>query len=141
VPADGSPIGIDDNPIPVHFDFPAIHRCDYLADPHDHVITGGLLLHVRHSEAQKVDLTKYFTQFGRTQEGIAQFLQRNDTHLSAVLYRQVDYGEPYNPADEDVAPAPQVAPPSPCAVARAGAGAGSPLSPLAWSSKPAAEGR
>jgi hypothetical protein len=50
---------------------------------------------VQHSATQKADLTKYFTQFGQSQEGMAQFLQRNDTHLSAFLYREIDYAEPF----------------------------------------------
>jgi radical SAM superfamily enzyme YgiQ (UPF0313 family) len=79
----------------LHFDFPAIHRRDYLADPRDYVIEPGLLFEVRHSDSQRADLTKYFAQFGQSQEGMAQFLQRNDTHLSAFLYREIGYAEPY----------------------------------------------
>jgi radical SAM superfamily enzyme YgiQ (UPF0313 family) len=79
----------------LHFDFPTIYTRDYLADPRDHVIEDGLMFWVQHSATQKADLTKYFTQFGQSQEGMAQFLQRNDTHLSAFLYREIDYAEPF----------------------------------------------
>jgi radical SAM superfamily enzyme YgiQ (UPF0313 family) len=82
----------------LHFDFPAIHARDYLADPRDHVIEDGWLFEVRHTHAQKSDLSRYFAQFGQTREGIAQFLQRNDTHLSAFLYREIDYAVPFTRA-------------------------------------------
>ena len=49
---------------------------------------------VQHTEAQKTDLRKYFTQYGQSLEGIGQFMQRNDSHLSAVLYRGVRYAGP-----------------------------------------------
>jgi tRNA A37 methylthiotransferase MiaB len=79
----------------LHFDFTALHRQDFLADPRDHFIAEGFAFTVQHSDAQKTDLRKYFTQYGRTVEGIGQFLQRNDSHLSAVLYRGIDYAEPF----------------------------------------------
>jgi radical SAM superfamily enzyme YgiQ (UPF0313 family) len=79
----------------LHFDFATLSRRDFLSDPRHHVIANGLLFTVQHTEAQRIDLRKYFTQYGQTLEGIGQFLQRNDSHLSAVLYRSVEYGEPY----------------------------------------------
>jgi radical SAM superfamily enzyme YgiQ (UPF0313 family) len=75
----------------LHFDFPTLHQQDYLADPREHAIPEGFPFTVQHSASQRVDLTKYFKQYGQTQEGIGQFLQRNDTHLSAVLYRGIEY--------------------------------------------------
>jgi radical SAM superfamily enzyme YgiQ (UPF0313 family) len=86
----------------LHFDFPALHRRDYLADPRQHFISDGQIFSVRHTEAQRSDLRKYFAQFGRTSEGIGQFLQRNDTHLSAVLYRAVEYAEAFPGSDEPI---------------------------------------
>ena len=49
---------------------------------------------VQHTEAQKTDLRKFFTQYGQSLEGIGQFMQRNDSHLSAVLYRGCRYAGP-----------------------------------------------
>lgn len=88
----------------LHFDFPTLHARDYLDDPRAHRIPDGLRFTVRHSDEQRRDLTKYFAQFGRSVEGMAQFLQRNDTALGAVLYRIVDYAEPYAPAPRPAAP-------------------------------------
>jgi radical SAM superfamily enzyme YgiQ (UPF0313 family) len=85
----------------LHFDFRALHRADFLADPRERFIPGGLLFIVRHTEAQQADLRRYFTQYGQTMEGIGQFLQRNDSHLSAVLYREIQYGEPFSSVDID----------------------------------------
>ncbi len=79
----------------LHFDFPALHACDNLDDPRDHFIESGLRFTVRHSDAQKADLARYFAQYGQTMEGIGQFLQRNDCHVNAVLYRTVEYAEPW----------------------------------------------
>jgi hypothetical protein len=79
----------------VHFDFPGLHRVDYLADPRQALVPQGVCCTVAHGHAQRTDLRKYFTQYGRTVDGIGQFLQRNDTHLAAVLYRQVEYAEPF----------------------------------------------
>jgi radical SAM superfamily enzyme YgiQ (UPF0313 family) len=77
----------------LHFDFTALHQCDFLADPREYAIPDGFPFRVQHDAKQRIDLTKYFKQFGQTQEGIGQFLQRNDTHLSAVLYRGIQYAE------------------------------------------------
>lgn len=77
----------------LHFDFPALQREDYLMDPRHVYIPGGLRFRVRHTEAQQADLRKYFAQYGESPEGIGQFLQRNDSHLSAVLYRTIEYAD------------------------------------------------
>jgi hypothetical protein len=50
---------------------------------------------VHHTDAQKQDLRRYFVQYGVTREGFGQFLQRNDSHIHSVLYRTIEYGEPY----------------------------------------------
>jgi radical SAM superfamily enzyme YgiQ (UPF0313 family) len=78
----------------LHFDFESLLQRDFLADPRDYVMSNGLPFTIRHSEAQKVDLRKYFVQYGQTLEGIGQFMQRNDSHLSAVLYRGIEYSGP-----------------------------------------------
>jgi radical SAM superfamily enzyme YgiQ (UPF0313 family) len=86
----------------LHFDFVAIQRKDYRADPRRYFIPRGLRFLVRHTDTQKADLRKYFSQFGQNMEGIAQFIQRNDVHLSAMLYRVIEYGEPFAGIHEDV---------------------------------------
>jgi radical SAM superfamily enzyme YgiQ (UPF0313 family) len=78
----------------LHFDFQTLLEGDFLANPHDHYLGQGMPFTVRHTEEQKVDLRKYFTQYGQTLEGIGQFMQRNDSHLSAVLYRGIEYAGP-----------------------------------------------
>ncbi len=79
----------------LHFDFHALQAVDYLGDPRDAIIAGGLRFIVRHTEAQQRDLARYFTQYGEGSKGVEQFIQRNDSHMSAVLYRSVEYGEPF----------------------------------------------
>jgi radical SAM superfamily enzyme YgiQ (UPF0313 family) len=83
----------------VHFDFAALQRVDYLADPHLAYRPDGRRVKIRHTDAQRTDLRKYFAQYGDDIEGFGQFLQRNDSHLSAVLYRAVDYLEPFDGID------------------------------------------
>jgi radical SAM superfamily enzyme YgiQ (UPF0313 family) len=78
----------------LHFDFPAINAAEYFSDPRVYLIQDGLRFVIRHTEAQKKDLRKYFAQYGTNPEGIGQFLQRNDSHIHTVLYRTVEYGEP-----------------------------------------------
>ena len=78
----------------LHFDFHALQRADYLMDPRQVYIPGGRRFRVRHTESQQADLRKYFAQYGESPEGIGQFLQRNDSHLSAVLYRTIEYADP-----------------------------------------------
>ena len=78
----------------LHFDFRQLQQQDFLADPRDYVLPEGLSFTIRHTEAQRVDLRKYFRQYGESLEGIGQFMQRNDSHLSSMLYRGVDYAEP-----------------------------------------------
>ena len=65
------------------------------ADPHRAVISRGLRFVVRHNDEQRRDLHRYFIQYGSGARGVEQFIQRNDSHLSAVLYRTVEYGEPF----------------------------------------------
>jgi radical SAM superfamily enzyme YgiQ (UPF0313 family) len=79
----------------LHFDFSALHAADYLADPRHVFIARGLRFVIQHTEAQRADLRKYFAQYGEGSEGIGWFLQRNDSHLGAVLYRAIEYGEPF----------------------------------------------
>ncbi|MEQ1758113.1 MAG: hypothetical protein ABL986_07315 [Vicinamibacterales bacterium] len=80
----------------LHFDFRALQEADYLADPHQATIPDGVQFVVRHSDAQRRDLIRYFAQYGEGRVGVEQFIQRNDSHLSAVLYRSVEYGEPFS---------------------------------------------
>lgn len=76
----------------VHFDFVTLQEADYRPDPRRHLVPQGLVLTVRHSDGQRIDLEKFFRQFGRDIEGMAYLIQRNDVHLSAVLYRGLEYG-------------------------------------------------
>jgi hypothetical protein len=78
----------------LHFDFAALHGEDYLADPRLHRIPDGRRFRIRHTAAQRADLQKYFLQYGDTPEGLGQFLQRNDSHLNAVLYRGIEEVDP-----------------------------------------------
>ena len=78
----------------LHFDFYALHGEDYLLDPRRVYVPNGIRFTVRHTEAQQADLRKYFAQYGEGVDGIGQFLQRNDSHLSAVLYRTLEYAHP-----------------------------------------------
>ena len=73
----------------LHFDFDTLQREDYLLDPRQLHVPQGRRFTVRHTAAQQADLRKYFVQYGETPQGIGQFLQRNDSHLSAVLYRTI----------------------------------------------------
>jgi hypothetical protein len=77
----------------VHFDFPALQRAGYRVDPRVAHVPGGLWLRIQHNEAQRVDLPKYFAQYGTTLEGIGQFLQRNDSHVNSILYRSAGYAD------------------------------------------------
>jgi radical SAM superfamily enzyme YgiQ (UPF0313 family) len=77
----------------VHFDFPALQRAGYRVDPRVAHVPGGLWLRIQHNEAQRVDLPKYFAQYGTTLEGIGQFLQRNDSHVNSILYRAAEYAD------------------------------------------------
>ena len=75
----------------LHFDFHVLHSEDYLLDPRRVYVPGGVRFTVRHTQAQQADLRKYFAQYGEGLDGIGQFLQRNDSHLSSVLYRALEY--------------------------------------------------
>lgn len=81
----------------LHFDFPALARHDFLLDPRCVFSPRGMRFSVRYTDAQRADLKRYFSQYGQSSEGIGQFLQRNDLHLSALLYRRIDYAEPFDP--------------------------------------------
>ena len=83
----------------LHFDFSALRGADYLADPRGVFIPDGLRFIVQYTESQRADLRKYFAQYGEEPEGLAWFLQRNDSHLGAVLYRSIEYGEPFTGTD------------------------------------------
>ena len=78
----------------LHFDFFVLHNEDYLVDPRRVYVPGGVSFAVKHTETQQADLRKYFAQYGDGLNGIGQFLQRNDSHLSAVLYRTLEYAQP-----------------------------------------------
>jgi len=93
----------------LHFDFPTIHSAQYLADPRVHFIPQGLRFVIRHTDAQKADLSKYFAQYAKTQEGFGQFLQRNDSHIHSMLYRTIEYGEAYAGSAAAAEPATPVA--------------------------------
>lgn len=92
----------------LHFDFQALHTADYLADPRSAVIAGGLRFIIRHTPDQRRDLARYFAQYGDGPKGVEQFIQRNDSHLSAVLYRSIEYGEAFTQTSFE-APAPVAA--------------------------------
>jgi len=79
--------------VTLHFDYKQLQLQDFLADPREYFIPGGRTFTVSHSDTQRVDLRKYFRQYGETVEGIGQFMQRNDSHLSSMLYRGVEYAE------------------------------------------------
>jgi radical SAM superfamily enzyme YgiQ (UPF0313 family) len=83
----------------LHFDFFALHNEDYLLDPRRVYVPNGIRFLVRHTEVQQTDLRKYYAQYGEGFDGIGQFLQRNDSHLSAVLYRALEYACPVPSAD------------------------------------------
>ena len=78
----------------LHFDFCVLHNEDYLVDPRQVYVPGGVSFTVKHTATQQADLRKYFAQYGDGLNGIGQFLQRNDSHLSAVLYRTLEYAQP-----------------------------------------------
>jgi hypothetical protein len=78
----------------LHFDFVSAHAADYLVDPRDLVLPGGHPFVIGHSDEQRHDLARYFAQYGEGPQGLEQFIQRNDSHLSAVLYRSIDYARP-----------------------------------------------
>jgi hypothetical protein len=43
---------------------------------------------------QQVDLRKYLAQYGEEPAGLEQqFIQRNDSHLHAMLYRGIEYAD------------------------------------------------
>ena len=45
-----------------------------------------------------MDLEKYFQQYGREPLGLGWFIQRNDSHVGAMLYRAIDYAQPHERA-------------------------------------------
>jgi hypothetical protein len=95
-----------------HFDFPALQRIGYSVDPRLACVPGGVRLRVAHTPSQRVDLRKYFAQYGTSIDGLGQFLQRNDSHLNSLLYRQFDYVDAVVPLDlaGNSAPTPPRAP-------------------------------
>ena len=96
-----------------HFDFPALHRVGYRVDPRLAYVPEGVRLRVAHTPTQRVDLRKYFAQYGTSIDGLGQFLQRNDSHLNSLLYRQVDYLDAVVPLDLVGHLAPTLAPVAP----------------------------
>jgi len=100
--------------ITTHFDFPALHTVGYRADPRRAYVPQGLRLRVAHTAGQRADLRKYFAQYGTSLDGLGQFLQRNDSHLNGLLYRQAGYADDIVPLDlrGDVAPAVALATPA-----------------------------
>ena len=107
----------------LHFDFHALHVADYLGDPRQAVIPEGLRFVIRHTTDQQRDLARYFAQYGDGPKGVEQFIQRNDSHMSAVLYRSIEYGEAFSgtsfempvpiPASVPAAPQPERTPARP----------------------------
>ena len=83
----------------LHFDFYALQSEDYLLDPRRVYVPNGIRFLVRHTDLQQTDLRKYYAQYGEGLDGIGQFLQRNDSHLSAVLYRALEYASPIPSAE------------------------------------------
>jgi hypothetical protein len=75
----------------VHFDFVTLREHDFRMDPRTVSMRGAPPLHVEHSSAQRADLNRFFKQFGRDMKGMAYLIQRNDVHLSAVLYRSLSW--------------------------------------------------
>jgi radical SAM superfamily enzyme YgiQ (UPF0313 family) len=75
----------------VHFDFVTLRENDFRMDPRTVSMRGALPLHVEYSSAQRADLNRFFKQFGRDMKGMAYLIQRNDVHLSAVLYRSLTW--------------------------------------------------
>ncbi len=100
--------------ITTHFDFPALHAVGYRVDPRRAYVPQGLRLRVAHTAGQRADLRKYFAQYGTSLDGLGQFLQRNDSHLNGLLYRQAGYVDDIVPLDlrGDVAPAVALATPA-----------------------------
>jgi len=78
-----------------HFDFPALQDLDYRADPRLAYLPEGHRIVVSHTDTQRTDLRKYFAQYGDDIEGFSHFVQRNDSHLSAVLYRGVRFADSF----------------------------------------------
>ena len=74
----------------VHFDFAGLHQHDYLLDPREVPVPEGVVVTIQHTDHQRADLQKYFKQYGDTPEGIGQFMQRNDSHVSTLLYRSIE---------------------------------------------------
>lgn len=77
--------------VKAHFDFVQLHAGDYLLDVRQQFIPGGIDLTISRNPGQRADLEKYFVQFGKSLDGMAYLIQRNDVHLSAMLYRGIAY--------------------------------------------------
>jgi hypothetical protein len=73
----------------LRFDFGALHERDYLADPRSLTLPAPRPFVVRHTDDQRRDLSRYLAQYGAGPKGLEQFIQRNDSHLSAMLYRVI----------------------------------------------------
>ena len=74
----------------LRFDFLEVQRQDYLMDPRAVVLSAPTEFVVRHTEDQRRDLSRYLVQYGAGPKGLEQFIQRNDSHLSAMLYRVIE---------------------------------------------------
>jgi hypothetical protein len=75
----------------VHFDFVTLRENDFRIDPRTVATGEALPLHVKYSSGQRADLNRFLRQFGRDVKGMAYLIQRNDVHLSAVLYRSLSW--------------------------------------------------
>ena len=70
----------------MHFDFVTMHEGRYLVDPRDLFTPNGRQVSVFHTGHQQKYLTKYFSQYGPTLDGLSYFIQRQPARM---LYRQI----------------------------------------------------
>jgi hypothetical protein len=75
----------------VRFDFVALDEHQYVSDPRDFYRPEGVPLSLSYSDAQRRTLDTYFSQYGRTLDGISYFIHRNPAQM---LYRQIEHGVP-----------------------------------------------
>jgi len=73
----------------VRFDFAALDEHQYVSDPRDFYRPEGVSLSLSYTDAQRHTLDTYFSQYGRTLEGISYFIHRNPAQM---LYRQIEHG-------------------------------------------------
>ena len=69
----------------VSFDFLELDRNNFLADPRSVWNATPRRLTIAHGDARRADLESYFSQYGKSQEGLVYFVHRNPVQ---VLYRQ-----------------------------------------------------